>query len=82
MTRMIGHGKPTGIFRPPGGSVMPFSCAYWVARPGGQKLALANATTPMTSGAAEDAEEHLGPHRPHRKAELLPLATAVDEQAR
>ena len=82
ITRMIGHGKPAEIFRPPGGSVMPLLLRVLRGEAGRPVVGVGERDDADDDRAAEDAEQHLGPHRPQREAEPLALATVVDEQAR
>src|ERR1700726_2802019 len=82
-----GHGRPTESLRPPAGSVMPCSCAYRVAAPGGQKLPLAKAAGPPTArqpptpSVAPRAERPPRPHRPDRESKSSSLPPVVDEGA-
>ena len=81
MSSTIGNGNPTGICRPPGGCVMPWSVAYWSARPFGQNALLANQARPSTTAqptTPRSTSAHIGRDR---EAVAAPLAPAVVQQA-
>ena len=71
---------PVGMFRPPGGSVIPCAAAYCVAsgrRPG---VGVGDRDRAEDGGAADDADGDLGPHRPDRESVAAPPAPAGTER--
>ena len=59
---------------------MLFCCAVAVGEALGQKLLLANQAMPTTAAGADDPDQDLGPHRPHREPVAAALASGVDQQ--
>ncbi len=81
MRMRIGHGKPDGICRPPGGMAMPFCGGVVVGQALGPVVGVGDGGHADHGQAAEGRQQHLSPDRADREAEPTTLPAVVDEQA-